>query len=306
MTVRPPRQITCGPRVYEYLKPRFAGGWTYASCDRAAYLRAGAPSDIERECAVLRDLHAKGFAVPEQEGHGRLSETLSFFVEESIGDLTLGQVFVEDTRETGRVRGGSIDRYTTAIGAYLSAQCRWAESSADHGWIETALLLDNVRRNCPLSDRVSSALERALRTLEGWPICPSQSDLNAFNVFDDGVIDFELATMAPVGMDVVTSIVFGRYWPSDRRLYQITDDQVERFLAAMDRTSVRHGMRPVTERMNEFLFMKAVWATARDAVSDAYPGLDADLWAWRRKLCEWSAQEYLSGRMIDTGRFTDI
>ena len=55
-----------------------------------------------------------------------------------------------------------------------------------------------------------------------------------FNILHDGIIDFELAYFGPIGYDALTNIYFERMWPKHEISYHFNDEQIARYVAAID------------------------------------------------------------------------
>jgi hypothetical protein len=300
--------VRLGGEVFHLVKPRYRGGTTYVSQDRRRFLRVGSRADISDEYRTCRDLLRRGFPVAPVVTRGVLDDERAYFVEESIGTDTFGELFGAQTEQAGVVEDTCFALFTDVLGRYLRAQCAAAVAPADPA-LARVVLMDNAFRNhppVPATADVAAAVGRATDRLAGHPRCPSQSDLNPFNVLPAGVIDFELAVPAPLGFDVVTSVFFGHYWPAGRKAYEITAGQTRRFLATMDDVAVDGGMPPVTRFLQDFLLMKAVWATAKDDFAERRPGFDADLWRWRVELRDRCVGDYLAGRPIDPFGFSRV
>jgi hypothetical protein len=267
----------------------------------------GAPEEIASEYAFCRDLGRRGFPVAGLLARGQVGSGLAFFVERSIGPQTFGAQFMAEESGMAAVQDDTFDRFRKVMGDYAAAQFTPANRSGDGSTAEVALL-DSVLKHHP--PRSPAEFHEAYRSAESMlrkhPWCFSQSDLNPFNVLPRGVIDFELATPAPAGFDVVTCVYFGRFWPRRMTAYRISDGQIHRYLETLDEVAQRHGLQSVSAHRNEFLLLKAIWATAKDAFHEQNPAVDADLWPWRVAVRDWCVGEYLAGRPIDTSRFDTI
>ena len=121
-----------------------------------------------------------------------------------------------------------------------------------------------------------------------------------------GIIDFEFAGFGPVGYDALTSAHFGRMWPKNCVAYVITDHQIARYVNGVDKLAVARGLPTISSYTNDFLLLKAIWATSKEKASESNPGSNADFWEWRTKMRDWCIRRYLNGEKIDSNQFEAV
>jgi hypothetical protein len=289
--------------AYRHIKDRLMRGKVYGRRDGGAYLRTASPMEIAEEVSLTSELHRRGFPVPHVLGHGECADGTAYYIENSIGDRVFGSIFMDETKDTGSVSDTSFDAFVASVRRYAEAQFEATNLLPGQPLSLDGLVgLENVMRNNPpvRRTRFEEAYGRAVVRVCELPWGFLQADLNAFNVLAGGVIDFELATVGPVGYDSFTCVYFGRMWPRERIAYVFSESQIERYLAMLDETARKKGIPPPRNYANDFLVLKAIWATGKDPDSEKDPTHMADFWRWRVAARDWCIEEYLAGRSIDT------
>ncbi len=302
-----PLRVRLAGEGFTFLKHRFLGGGTYRNATGGRYLRIGPTAQIDAEVRAVRDRLRAGFAVPSVTARGALDSDRAFFVEDSIGETTFGDLFEAQTARDGRVADGTFDAYLDVMARYLATQCATAALGVDvAGDLATLVLRSAALRDDPAGDIVLAAYDQARATVTGSMWCPSQGDLNPYNTLPGGVIDFELAAAGPLGYDVLTAVHFGRLWPGRYEAYAIGTEQIRQYEDRVDDVLAHHGQPAATELRDTLLFLKVFWATARDAYHASNPDVDAALWRWRSALRTRCAERYLRGDPIRTDGFADL
>lgn len=303
-----PENISVEGKTFTYIKNRLRGGQVFANEDRTEYLRTANTAEIAGEVNLTRDLYKRGFPVPEVVATGTLENETAYYVEKSIGERVFGEIFMEETKTQGRVSDESFDAFLDVIKRYCEAQFDQKNFvPCDKDALAGITALANVMRNNPPSPEISvmfnEAYEKASERIMALPWGYIQSDLNAFNILHDGIIDFELAGFGPVGYDALTNIHFGRMWPKERVAYVFTDDQVVKYVAEIDKVAQEKGLPAMSEYENDFLVLKAIWSSSLDKESEDNPESNPDFWEWRVKMRDWCIRQYLNGEKIDSNRF---
>lgn len=297
--------------TYSYIKHRLTGGVVFVSDDGQSYLRVGDEAEVLGEVNITRELAERGFPVPPIKNTGKLEDGRNYYTEESIGDRVFGDIFIDETKTNGKVSDASFNLFTDIMERYCDAQfdsANFAPHNPDV--LAQAISLANVLRNNPPSpektDAFNAAYEAASKRMQELPWGYAQPDLNAFNILQGGIIDFELAGFAPIGYDVVTNAYFGRMWPEDKVAYTFTDEQIAGYQMRIDAVADRKGVPRPSEYLNDFLVLKAIWASSKDKKSEEDPSLYKDFWEWRVALRNWCIEEYLAGRPIDSNQFQRV
>ena len=289
--------------TYNYIKNRLMGGSVYANENRSAYLRINAAAEITREINITKDLYRRGFPVPRVLGSGTLPNGDSYFIEESIGTKHFGDIFMEETKAAGQASDESFAAFTDLMKKYCEAQFNPTNFvPRDKETIAQMSARANVLRNNPPSDDMRDlfmeAYEKASERALTLPWSYIQSDLNAFNILPEGIIDFELAHFGAVGYDVLTSVYFGRMWPKDRVVYRFGNEQIARYVAEIDAVAKAHHLPVMSEYTEDFLVLKNIWSTGKDKDSEERPESNPEFWAWRIKVRDWCIRQYLKGEKI--------
>jgi hypothetical protein len=298
-------------KTFRYIKDRLNGGKVFVNQDNTEYLRTADPAESAGEVCLANELRERGFPVPELLATGMLEDGTAYYVERSVGDRIFGDVFREETRSQGRVSDASFDDFVGVIKRYCAAQFDPNNiTRADKAALGRLTEIENVMRNNPPSrgteKMFAEAHDKACRKVMSLPWGYVQYDFNPFNVLRGGVIDFEFAGLGPVGYDAVTGVHFGRMWPRRRVAYVLTTDQIESYLTAVDEIAIAKGVPAVSSHANDFLVLKAIWATSKEKASEANPLSNPDFWEWRVKMRDWCIERYLRGEMIDSNRFEDV
>ncbi|MES2225289.1 MAG: aminoglycoside phosphotransferase family protein [Patescibacteria group bacterium] len=303
--------ITVNGIAYNYLKDRLMGGDIYVNTDRTAYLRTHSAAEIAGELNITRDLHERGFPVPEVLAEGVLPTGESYFIESSIGDRNFADQFTEETKENGVVSDATFDAFTEAVKKYCEAQFNPKNFVPQNKEAMAQMIaLANVIRNNPPSEEMREpfmeAIERASERSLSLPWGYIQADLNAYNILPNGVIDFELASFGPVGYDGLTNVFFGRMWPEGKVRYRFSNEQIARYIAELDSVAIAYDLPKLSEYSDDFLVLKTIWASGKDKGSEEDPTSNPDFWAWRVKMRDWCIQQYLKGEKIDTDLFEEV
>ena len=308
---QPSAEISAEGRTFIYLNDRPRGGKVYASRDRREYLRTAKAVEIAREANLTKDLYRRGFPVPEVLAIGTLEDGTAYYLERSIGERTFGEIFTEETEAQGRAGEASFDAFLQIMNRYCRAQFHPRNRVPhDRDALAELVALANVTRNNPPSPDMRApfgeAYERASERVMSLPWGYVQADLAAFNILPAGVIDFEFAGIGPVGYDVVTNVHFGRMWPQADVAFVFTDEQVARYTAAIDEVALDNDLPAPSSFADDFLVLKAIWSSGKDAESEDDPDSESGFWAWRVRMRDWCIRQYLAGETIDSNRFEAI
>ena len=298
-------------KVFSFLKHRLNGGKVFVNRDGSEYLRTATSPEIADEVALTRGLYSRGFPVPEVLATGELEDGMAYYIEKSIGERVFGEIFREETSQHGRVGDEAFDAFVRIIMRYCEAQFD-PKNAVPRSRDALARLteLANVMRNNPPSPEIRQAFleahEQASGRVMSLPWAHVQYDFNPFNVLHGGIIDFEFAGSGPVGYDALTCAHFGRMWPKRRVAYVLTDDQIARYVADVDKIAIAKGLPAISSFANEFLVLKAIWSTAKEKASEDNPGSNPDFWEWRVKMRDWCIGQYVRGEKIDSNRFEAV
>lgn len=297
------KDVSVGDKNFIYLKDRLMGGRVFSNPDKSEYLRTAAPAEIAGEINLTKDLYTRGFPVPEVVGSGELKDGVAYYIEKSIGEHVLGEVFITDTKKYGSVSEESFTVFIQIVKKYCEAQFNPKNFvPQDKNTLSSMVVFTEVMEHHPPSLEMQGVFfevyEKISQKIMALPWGYVQSDLNAFNILPNGVIDFELVGFGPVGYDVITNVYFGRMWPKDRIAYILTDDQIARYISEVDQIAQKNNLPIISSYLDEFLVLKTIWATGKAKGSDS-----TDFLQWRVRVRDWCIKEYLKGNKIDTTKF---
>ena len=292
--------ITIEGKNFAYVKHRLIGGKVFTNQDKSEYLRTADPAEIAGEANLTKDLYERGFPVPEVTATGTLEDGTAYYTEKSIGDRVFAEIFKEEIKAKGQISNETFDAFINVIKRYCSAQFNpknFVPRNADS--LEKISLLTNAMRNNPPSAEMQSmfaeAYKKANERVSTLPWGYIQPDLDPFNILHDGIIDFELADFGPIGYDALTNIYFERMWPKHEISYHFNDEQIARYVAAIDAIAKENNLPAISSYTDDFLVLKAIWSSAKPKNSEENQERNADLWKWRANMRDWCVRQYLKG-----------
>lgn len=206
------------------------------------YLRIGAREYVKAEEHNHRQLILLGFPVPTILAAGE-HEDECFFVEQSAGDETFGDIFDSETERDGAIRPASFAAFCQVVLRWSAAQL--AASAWDDPRAEFARLTrrDEALRALPsLALKTQAAFERASQRLNAMPAVLCHADFHAYNICAGGVIDFEETAWGYAGHDVLCALLAPRLFPPSTGAYRFTDMQSATYLNALDAAFAQHGL----------------------------------------------------------------
>jgi hypothetical protein len=305
--------LTQGKRTlsdWEFVKTRTAsGGTVWRSPDGLFYKHTGTAA-VRAEAHHLQELAALGYPVPQVVTLGQDEAGQDYFVERSVGQASLHDQALADAQRTGQVGQQVLDATAAVSARLLTAQARNPLPSGPtrlRDWFDQAGFTDNVFAENPDLDtpRVHAVIAHATDRLAGVPMCRSHLDYGLPNAFDDGVIDWQHHGTAPLGYDVYPMLEIVPF-KGGTKGYAFTADQRERYLAALDQTSLGLIGRPLRGFLGEFLLVKCFFFLAlMRPTQDSRPEKDTK-WRYRRTLFTQGLEQYESSGAIQTDAFPTL
>ncbi len=297
---------------WQFVKHRTAadGGAVWRSADGALFKRTGG-TDVREEADLLQRLTQLGYPVPELVDRGVTKDGGSFFTERSVGEASLHDQALADTREHGHVLDATVEAAVAVSVRLLEAQARHARPATEaelRAWFERAAFAANVREENPDldTDRVRRLVDRALERLRDVPLCLSHLDYGLPNAFPGGIIDWQHHAPAPLGYDVYPMLELVPFKGGNRG-YQFTSEQRARYTAGLDDAATALLGRRLSEHMGEFLLAKCFFFLALMRPTDpaARPDKHAK-WQYRRALFIQGLEQYESTNTVDTAAFPTL
>ena len=279
--------------------------------DGQFYMRTGEKSEISNEASLTQELYGRGFPVSEVTAVGELKDGSVYFIERSIGKHTLGQVFEQDTKETGHVREENFQKFINVMEKFLDAQSRPENlqpqnlESLDH----IVALERLMKYNPPSTDKLelyNEAYRRIGQRLSELPWGFLQTDLNPKNMLEHGVIDFERTIVGPVGYDVMIALLTKKIpykWPNWDE-WEFTPEQMRDYIQQMDAVSTKYGLPPISEYVNEFLLLRIMQMSHFGPKKDDIL-VQTPITEHMTSLRDWCIEQYVQTGHIEPDKFED-
>lgn len=242
------------------------GGSSAVYRGSGVYLRLGTRERLEH----LRKAHREfehGFPVPPIIKEGEF-QGMFYFIEESIGEKKLGELFKEDWAKRGTVSDEHFEQFIATTETYTKAQLTDgvrpdAENTLAHG-----VHLEIVSEELPEhAARIRERFAKALERMVVMPLVITHGDYNPQNVFAKGVIDLEDVFVAPAGYDQISGITTIDFFPDGDyeyvARYRFSELQKQRYLDRIDSVFVSLGSPSVSGIFEDLSFLRALWTAAR-------------------------------------------
>jgi len=288
-------QIALGDKQYQHVKTR---EYTPVSVYKGVgeFLRIGPQGLIAPELALHKKLLGYGFPVPgivaEGEKNGK-----TYYIEQSLGDELLGDIFWEDCKRDGRISDEHFNSLLTVAEKFAQAQLKTASDDKDDEGLYIGLHMDYIQDELPdFKPEILTAFEKMKARTAAMPTVLTHGDFNAYNLFESGIIDFGSIHNGPAGYDIVNNIYHTYNFPNtgdyeSMRRYQFTPEQIKQYFASMDGIYTQAGLPKVTDFREDFIWAKSVWSTTR---MQRYPKLQQ----WRYDKFKKMTGEYLNDQPI--------
>lgn len=290
--------------------------------DPPHYARLGPRETIARERIYQQSLSQRGFPVPDVIAAGNYDEEHDYFIESSAGDEPFHVTFTRETQELGAVQEATFQAYLGIMERYVSAQMNAANRVyiSPQDFVRAIIPLDDMLRDYANAGHdardCQAALEKATRRLELAAMGYVQYDLNPFNVLPNGIIDFELVGYGPAGFDGMMSVRWAdRWYPNYPALYtkayRLSQSQIARSDSMIDSLANANGLIVPSAFLQEFLFIKCLWALAYFDAHDPRPYTDWPVakqrfQRYRANIAANAVKSYLNNEPIRDWQFSNI
>jgi len=295
--------------TWKFIKDRTTadGGAVWRSADGRLFKRTGGP-EVLKEAELTQHLAALGYPVPEQADRGRDTDGWYYFTEHSVGESSLHDMALADTRQHGHVTDRTIETAADISGRLLAAQARHAHPATDadlRQWFEQAAFATDVYTENPDldTDRTRTLVSTALQRLAAVPMCESHLDYGMPNAFPGGTIDWQHHALAPLGYDVYPMLEIAAFKRGTKG-YTFTPAQRARYLKALDEHATAVLGRGLSEYLGDFLLVKCFFFLALMRPTDPAARPDKHTkWQYRRALFTEGLAQYEQTATIDTAAF---
>ena len=308
-----PKPLEIYWKEWTYIKDRLLDrGQVYRRFDSSQYLRTGTIEEINAEVGFVRNLRQRGFPVPEVLGQGEING-LGYYTERSVGKVSLGEHFQSEYVSQGKVSDTTFTAYCEMTCKFLAAQLDPANRINGESDLRKGIHLANVLEENPDID--ADQIERYVTKIEDKlqipPLTLTHGDLSPFNMFEEGIIDFEHKFIAPVGYDVLTSATDQRFWNytgvdgKTQLEYDLSAGQIAYYLDRIDAVAKQHGVEGFLKFTDEFVLLKAIWSLAHEKEFASQSG-NILKWDFRKAVLIYCMEQYLHNEPIDTNKFKEL
>ena len=245
-----------------------------------AYLRIG--PELAGELAIHRLMTRRAFPVARILERGYVHD-VPYFMEESLGSRTLGELFDTEVEAHGSVSDQSFDCFSDVIADQARAQAAMATARWSAGaFAELVGVARAVALQPDLEQEIGDAFEWAVARLEQLPGTLLHVDLHPDNTCARGVIDLEGAGPGVLGYDVVTAVFLPAMCgvePQDnaRPYAGFSSAQLGRYLSRLDDIFGAFGSGPVSDQLDPLLLCRIIALGSRRH-------RDPDIWEIRSRL----------------------
>lgn len=262
-------QVFIGGRRFSLVRVQRGKTAIYRSRNR--YMRLGRQKALARELARHEEMLARGFPVARILTRGIRGDFL-YFIEESLGKKSFGQLFAEDVRRRGAISRAHFQAFLDITAVFAAAQLRAPiapTGSARAAEFSASIHLGDLCRELPGdARRIRRRFSDAMARVRIFPHVLTHGDFNPHNIYPAGVIDLESVCDGLAGYDIVTNIVHNDYFPVSKKYefyqkYAFTDTQKARYMTAMDMLYRAAGLPALSPYARDFAFCRAVWSAVR-------------------------------------------
>ncbi len=286
-------ELVIGGKEYHFVRKRNKVPVSvYKGAD--SYLRIGPADCISREVAFHKELSQFGFPIAEILEEGTF-ESLSYFIERSLGEKHFGQVFKSDILKNGNVQDPDFGELLDLVTKYATAQLKSASlQTFDKESFEKLIHYDLILEEKPeLREKTMEAMRRIEERIIKLSMVLSHGDFNPHNILAGGVIDWERGRLAPAGYDLATCVSQIFFFPFDGDFeytggYRYSKEQVRNYWKEMDAMYAGAHFPKISGYANDFIFCRSIWSATR---MDDLPKLQK----WRYDQYEKLLDAYLKG-----------
>jgi len=244
------------------------GGTTGVYRSGNEYLRLGDPAKIKRDLDFHKKMESFKFPVAKLISEGEFGGQY-YFIESSLGEKHLGQVFLEDMQKDGVVSQTHFELLLDVAGRFAKAQLGARSETQDFKDFADGIHLDILCGELPeYRDAILNRFEGVKKRLGVVPFVITHGDFNPNNLYPDGAIDLADSFYGPFGFDILTAIVHVNNFPTSGDYeyiahYGFTSEQKAEYLRQIDAVSVKAGLPPLSSFKSDFEFCRGSWSLVR-------------------------------------------
>jgi len=292
---------------WKFVKAReYQNTFIFKSPDEKKYLHFGDPTKIQHVINVQNNLYKLGYPVAPILKSGDFGR-FSYLLESSLGDETYGDIFSRDINDQ------KFESFCKIIARYFEAQAKNQLPIPVEFSVRKEVMADNViQENSDLNvNMINSALDKLQQRLQTLPFTYSHGDFAARNILDNGVIDFEFYSIAPIGLDVFNACVVENFWMYKNSSgefcarFSFEENQNDYLIKVLCKICSNYNLDRLLEYQNDFILYKAIWSTAHEKQQAIKSGDDTK-WRFRRVVLMYCTEKYLRGEKINLFEFQGL
>ena len=287
--------ITIDGKVFYHVKTR---AYTPVSIykNEDSFLRIGPKDLIMPELDLHKRLLRFAFPVPQIVSEGEIDGKY-YYIEASLGENLLGEMFCEDCEKSGTISGANFQKFLSVTEKFAKAQLKTAESETAFESFYHGVHIDYILKELPyLKEKTLAAFEKIKSRLSVMPTVLTHGDFNAYNLFEGGVIDFGNSFEAPAGYDLMSNIYQTYLFPKGEgfemtRGYEFSAKQIEEYFSLLDDVYAQNNLPKLSDFADDFILVRTIWSAVR---MQKKPKIQK----WRYEKFEKILEGYLSGKNL--------
>ncbi len=260
-----PKQIAINGEIYEHVDvQRGELSSIYKGVD--VFLRIGEQEKIAKDLAFHKEMEKLGFPVPKLLNEGEYAG-MSYFIEQSLGEKCYGIIFKEETEQFGKIQDRTFAQFTESCMRLAKVQLDTATKQQDWAQFEKGIHLDVICQELPnLKKNITNKVKLIENNLSQFPFAMSHGDFTPFNIYPEGIIDFEDAFMAPCLYDSVAMMEILNWFPEPGdyefyQLFQYSPEQKQSYMNRLDDIYKQHNLPAPSEFLSDIDLVKGIWFT---------------------------------------------
>ncbi len=286
-------------KIFSHVKTRV---YTPVSIYRAEneFLRIGPRDIIGEELALHKKLLEFDFPIPRILSEGEMDDQY-YYIETSLGDTLLGDIFWEDMKRDGIVSDENFRKLLVLVEKFARAQLKTVEKRDSFESFSRGLHREYIIEELPyLQEKICASFEKLKMRTSVLPTVMTHGDFNPYNIFEAGVIDFGNAFDAPAGYDLMTNIYHSFLFPKDgdfevTRRYEFSENQIAEYLSLIDSIYIENNLPMPSDFVEDFMFGRMIWSAVR---MQKLPNIQK----WRYEKFE----RVLEGYLADDGKVISV
>ncbi|MDB5259855.1 MAG: hypothetical protein JWN37_86 [Candidatus Nomurabacteria bacterium] len=269
-----PKELSLKGEKYVHVDTQ-RGGDSAIYISGLKYLRIGDQEKVQKNLVIHKKLESFGFPVPKLIEEGKI-DGMEFYIEESLGEKHFGLIFRDEVTLNGVISDDTFDNYIKVCVRFTEAQLKTCTNNKKWYAFTKAIHLDLLCEELPeYKEKILEAYTQVQRKLERIPFVICHGDFGPFNIYPNGVIDFEDSFSGPLGYDIGGMIEHLNWFPESSeyefyRLYNFTPEQKSLLTGRIDEVYQMNNLPKLSDNLSEFNLLRGMWFAVR---MGSYPKL---------------------------------